>query len=101
MSTPEGNIKRKLDRMLKSFGPDLWYFSPQAGPYGSAGIPDRVVCVRGTFIGVECKADASKKITPLQDACRLKIEKAGGVYFLVYDADSIVALRVFIASCLR
>ena len=36
-STPEGKIKRKLDKMLKS--ENIWYYSPQAGPFGRAGFP--------------------------------------------------------------
>ena len=54
-STPEGKIKRKLDKMLKS--ENIWYYSPQAGPFGRAGIPDRVAIVDGRFVGIECKAD--------------------------------------------
>ena len=39
-TTPEGRIKKKLDKMFKEEG--IWYYSPQAGPFGAAGIPDRL-----------------------------------------------------------
>lgn len=98
MSTPEGQIKRKLDKMLKDEG--VWYFPPQAGPYGAAGIPDRVAIVCGMFVGIECKADAKCKLTALQERTREKIREAGGVYFVVYDTLSVEQVREFIrASC--
>jgi len=85
--TPEGKIKKKLDKMLKAHG--VWYFCPQAGPFGRSGIPDRVLCVRGHFVGVEVKADAKKVPTALQDQCMAKIEAAGGTCFVVYDDATI------------
>ena len=86
-NTPEGKIKRKLDNVLKQLG--VWYYSPQSGPFGKAGIPDRVAIVRGIFVGIECKADAKKKPTALQIKCMQDIEKAGGKCFLVYDSETI------------
>lgn len=95
-TTPEGRIKRKLDKLLKEF--PLWYFAPQAGIYGGAGIPDRIVCYNGRMIGVECKADATKELTKLQSACAAKIEKAGGLYFLVFDTYSLERLRNYLVG---
>jgi len=85
--TPEGKIKRMLDAELKRLG--VWYFCPQAGPYGSRGIPDRVVVVRGLFVGIECKAAPERKPTALQIKCMNDIIKAGGMYHLVFDRMSI------------
>ena len=98
--TPEGKIKKKLDTLLKTFRPlGVWYFPPQAGPFGSAGIPDRIVCCRGHFIGIECKADKTKKPTALQAQCMEKIEAAGGKCFLVYDDETINEVGVYINAC--
>lgn len=91
--TPEGKIKAKLDRLLKELG--VWYYSPQAGPFGFAGIPDRVAIVRGLFIGIECKADRSKKPTALQVKCMRDIEAAGGKCFVVCDTESLLSVREF------
>lgn len=93
-TTPEGKIKRKLDKMLKAEG--VWFYSPQAGPFGVAGIPDRVAVVEGQFVGIEAKADKSKKPTALQMKCMADIEKAGGKCFVVYDDDTITQVRDFI-----
>ncbi len=92
--TPEGKIKKKLDTMLKQYG--VWYFCPQSGPYGVAGIPDRVAIVRGQFIGIEAKADESKKLTALQQKCARDIQKAGGKHFVVNNAASISIVEDFI-----
>ena len=95
-TTPEGKIKRKLDKMFKDQG--VWFYSPQAGPFGVAGIPDRVAIVEGQFVGVEAKADKSKKPTALQMKCMADIEKAGGKCFVVYDDDTITQVRDYITE---
>jgi len=93
-TTPEGKIKKKLDKMLKE--EKVWFYSPQAGPFGRAGIPDRVAIVEGLFVGIECKADKTKKPTDLQRKAMLDIEAAGGACFLAYDDDTIDTVRTFI-----
>ena len=93
-NTPENRIKRKLDRVLKKLG--VWYYCPQSGPFGARGIPDRVAIISGTFVGIECKADKSKKLTALQKKCGLEIEKAGGVFFVAYDDETIKDVEDFI-----
>jgi hypothetical protein len=93
-STPEGKIKAALDKVLKTHG--VWYFSPQAGPFGRAGIPDRIAIVRGTFVGIECKADKTKKPTALQMQCLRQIEESGGKTFVVFDKDTIAQVERYI-----
>lgn len=96
-STPEGKIKNKLDTMLKSLkNSGVWFYSPQSGIYGKSGIPDRVIVVCGSFIGVECKADRTKKPTALQLKCMQEIEDAGGKCFVVCDDESIEQVREYI-----
>ena len=95
-TTPEGRIKAKLDRMLKAEG--VWFYSPQAGPFGVAGIPDRVAIVTGQFVGIECKADKTKKPTALQLKCMGDIEAAGGKCFVVYDDETIEIVREYIRA---
>lgn len=92
--TPEGKIKKKLTTMLKKH--KVWYFPPQAGAFGSAGIPDIIACYHGQFIGIECKADAKKKPTALQQQCMDKIEAAGGACFVVYDVETIATVEAYL-----
>jgi hypothetical protein len=94
MTTPEGKIKAALDKMLKQ--ERVWSYPPQAGPFGGAGIPDRVAVVDGLFVGIECKADATKKPTALQVKCMADIEAAGGKCFVVHDKATIEQVREWI-----
>lgn len=96
MTTPEGVVKRKIDRMLTQLG--VWYFSPQAGPHGRAGVPDRLVCAHGRFVGIEAKADASKHPTRLQKSCMAQIEAAGGKCFVVHDDATLEVVRKFLVE---
>lgn len=93
-STPEGKIKARLSRALKA--EKVWYFCPQAGIYGVAGIPDFIAIAGGQFIGIECKADGSKKPTALQVLRMSQIEKAGGKCFVVYDDETIEQVMLWI-----
>jgi hypothetical protein len=95
--SPEGRIKSKLDKMLRAEG--VWYYSPQAGPHGVAGIPDRVAIVAGQFVGIECKADKYKKPTALQMKCMRDVEQAGGKCFVTYDDETIAVVREYIRAC--
>lgn len=95
-TTPEGKIKRRLDNMLKKH--KIWYFSPQSGPFGRAGIPDRLAVVKGRLIGIEAKSDHTKKPTPLQIKCMKDIDKAGGKCFVVYDDVTIQDVEDYIAN---
>jgi len=47
-------VKQQVVKMLKAR--HLYYFFPVAGPYQSLGVPDIVACIRGRFVGIECKA---------------------------------------------
>lgn len=88
-----------LDTMLKKFPPEyVWFYSPQAGPFGRSGIPDRVAVVCGKFVGIECKADANKHLTELQHATIKLISKAGGKCFVVFDRPSIDIVERYISA---
>lgn len=92
--TPEGKIKAKVDKLLHQH--KVWFYSPQAGPYGRAGIPDRVAIVRGQFVGIEVKADRTKKPTQLQRKCMAQIEAAGGKCFVVCDIETLKLLEDYL-----
>jgi hypothetical protein len=92
--TPEGKVKKKVTAVLKEFG--VWYFFPAANGYGSAGIPDIIAIVNGTFVGIEVKADPTKKPTPLQVRCGEQIQQAGGEWFLIRSDEDCEQLRAFL-----
>lgn len=95
-TTPEGKIKTRLDKMFKKH--KVWYFSPQSGPFGRAGVPDRLAVVQGRLLGVEAKSDKTKKPTALQIKCMKEIEKAGGKCFLVFDDATISEVEDYIIN---
>jgi Holliday junction resolvase len=90
-STPEGKVKRKVVEVLKRHG--VWYFFPANNGFGKAGIPDIIAIVRGKFVGVEVKADRTKKPTELQVRCGEEIQRAQGWWFVVYDAETLRSLE--------
>jgi hypothetical protein len=92
--TPEGKVKQVVAKILKKY--KLWYFFPAANGMGRAGIPDIISIVNGGFVGIEVKADKTKKPTELQKICGGEIQAAGGRWFLVYDVDSCAELERYI-----
>lgn len=87
-ATPEAKVKAKVKALLKASG--AYYVMPVTGGYGSSGAPDFLVCHKGTFIGVECKAGTGK-MTALQEQAMYKIGDAGGMFFLVTDDPATLA----------
>ena len=73
-NTPEGKVKKKVVTVLKKHG--VWYFFPANNGFGKAGIPDLIAIVRGQFLGIEVKADKTKKPTMLQVKCGQEIQNA-------------------------
>lgn len=90
-TTPEGKVKRKVVEVLKRYG--VWYFFPANNGFGKGGIPDIIAIVKGQFVGVEVKADRTKKPTALQVKCGEEIQRAQGWWFVVYDDESLRSLE--------
>lgn len=89
--TPEGKVKGKVRKLLDSYGTELYYFSPAANGYGRVGIPDIIVCYKGMFFGIECKA-GSNTPTALQTKELAAIRAAGGEAIVVNE-DNIESVR--------
>jgi len=86
--TPEAKVKKKAVQVLKELS--AYYFYPVTGGYGRSGVPDIVVCYKGLFIGIECKA-GNNKPTPLQEKNLDEIRAAGGTA-LVINEDNVLRL---------
>lgn len=80
MLTPERRVKDKVKKVLKELG--AYYAMPATGGYGSSGVPDFLICLRGRFIGIECKANGGKP-TALQEKNLDDIRKNNGIAFVV------------------
>ena len=80
--TPEAKVKKKVVKLLKQEG--AYFFYPVTGGYGYSGVPDKIVCHKGRFIGIECKA-GSNKPTALQEKNLRDIEAADGISMVVNE----------------
>ena len=77
-------VKQQVVKMLKAR--HLYYFFPVAGPYQSLGVPDIVACIRGRFVGIECKA-GNNPPTELQLRNLEAIRDNSGVALVVNEND--------------
>ncbi len=71
--------------------PNTFHWKEHGGVYGTAGIPDIIVCYKGKFVGLECKAKG-RKPTVLQQITINKINRAGGIAKVVYDLEEVKEL---------
>lgn len=78
MTTPEGELKRLVDKHLKAL-PNCYFFSPVQAGYGKRTI-DRLCCIDGRFVGIELKAPGEVP-TKLQENIMRDIRAAGGIAF--------------------
>jgi hypothetical protein len=83
-ATPEKKVKAKVVAQLKMLG--AYYFYPVTGGYGASGVPDIIVCYKGRFIGIECKANGNIP-TPLQQMNLEKIAAQGGIAIVVDETN--------------
>jgi hypothetical protein len=84
-NTPEARVKSRVKNMLNDF--DVYWFMPATGGYGGSGALDICGCLKGRFVAIECKADASCKPTALQRAHADKIFSAGGLALLIHASN--------------
>jgi Holliday junction resolvase len=82
--TPEAKVKKKVVDILKTVG--AYYFFPATGGFGRSGVPDIIVCLKGQFIGLECKA-GNNKPTALQERELQRIADAGGQAFVINESN--------------
>jgi Holliday junction resolvase len=77
-------VKQQVVKMLKER--HVYYFFPIAGAYTSIGVPDIVACIRGRFVGIECKA-GNNSPTELQLRNLEAIRDNSGVALVVNEND--------------
>lgn len=90
--TPEGKVKKKVVDILKAAG--AYYFFPATGGFGRSGVPDIIVCFKGRFIGIECKAGDNTP-TALQQRELMRIIDAGGSAFVVNEESLSALVDIF------
>ena len=95
-TTPESKVKKLVTARLKALG--AYYFYPVTGGFGRSGVPDIVCCLRGRFVGIECKAGKGK-VTALQQRNLDLIAKAGGIATVINENNIDEELASIIEQC--
>jgi Holliday junction resolvase len=84
MATPESKVKKQVKKVLDDVG--AYHFSPMTAGYGRSGVPDIIACVKGKFIGIECKAGKNEP-TLLQKHNMKLINQSGGLSIVVNESN--------------
>lgn len=89
--TPEGRVKLSIKTFLKTT--DAWWYMPVQNGMGVTGIPDFILCVRGRFVGIECKAPGKENTVTANQRRQLKdIEAAQGCVAVVTNVEQVKSL---------
>jgi hypothetical protein len=93
--TPEGKVKAKVNKVLKTLGADCWRFMPVQTGYGAPAL-DYLLCYKGRFIAIETKAPGGK-LTALQEITKAGMEAAGALVLIVHDEETLaIALQIIL-----
>lgn len=94
--TPEGRVKAKVNKALKTLGLECWRFMPVQSGYGTPAL-DYLLCIKGRFVALETKKPGGK-LTPLQEGTKAAIEAAGGIVLIIQDDTSLeIAMKILLA----
>ena len=86
----EAALILKIRRYLATV-PECFFWKEHGGQYGTAGIPDIIVCHRGRFIALEAKVGRNQP-TRLQAATIVQIRHAGGIAAVVRSVEDVKAV---------
>ena len=84
MATPESRVKKKAKGILKQIG--CYYAMTVTGGFGNSGTPDILMCHKGKFYGIECKA-GKNTTTLLQEQHLDSIRKSGGIALVINESN--------------
>ncbi len=83
----ESQLIKKIQDYLKTVK-GCFYWKEHGGQFGTAGIPDIIVCYKGRFIAFEAKV-GTNKATVLQSLTIRQILLAGGYALVVRSVDEV------------
>lgn len=93
--TPEGRVKHECKAFLRTFGPQVYAFWPVQTGFGNRTV-DCLMCVRGHFLAIECKAPGIDEPSKFQGVVMKTVDTAGGITLLVNDVQQ---LKDLFAMC--
>jgi hypothetical protein len=79
--TPEGRVKREIDKLLARYAPQLWAHKPVQNGMGKPCL-DYHCCYKGRYFAIEAKA-AGEFLSQRQEITAREIETAGGMVFTI------------------
>lgn len=83
----EKDITASITRYLKTV-PQCFFFKEHGGQYGTAGLPDLILCYRGRFVAFEVKTPSGRP-SKLQEITITKIKAAKGKAFIVRSVEEV------------
>ena len=83
----ESQLIQNIRKYLATL-PECFFWKEHGGQYGTAGIPDIIVCYKGRFIALEAKVGKNQP-TRLQAATIDPIRRAGGIACVVRSVDEV------------
>lgn len=86
----EAQLIQNIRKYLATL-PECFYWKEHGGQYGTAGIPDIIVCYKGRFIALEAKVGRNQP-TRLQAATIVQIRHAGGIAAVVRSVEDVKAV---------
>jgi len=86
----EKDITAAITRYLKTV-PCCFFWKEHGGQYGTAGLPDLILCYRGRFVAFEVKTPTGKP-TKLQEITIRRIKDAKGKAFVVRSVQEVQAI---------
>ena len=73
----ESQLIQNIRKYLATL-PECFFWKEHGGQYGTAGIPDIIVCYKGRFIALEAKVGKNQPTRP-QAATNEQTRRAGGI----------------------
>ena len=90
MAKVETAFAKKVDQYLNTKKPNIYFFNTFGNAVQRAGLPDRIVCYKGRFIGIELKRpDGKGTESKRQEIEGNKIKKAKGIFVCTDNLDFI------------
>lgn len=89
---PEARIVKRIQKRIEKRGGRCFKIHGGDNPFQEVGIPDLLVCYRGTFLGLEVKQPGEEPSLKQRKILR-EIDAAGGIAAIIVsveEADSIL-----------
>ena len=83
----EKELVKRISDYLRTVD-NLFFWKEHGGQYGTAGIPDIIVCYKGRFLAFECKV-GKNKTTVLQEVTIKQMIRAGGYAIVVRSVEEV------------